>query len=135
MKKIGQKEILDAILKEALTIKRKKELFSEAKKMNAELKQLNEYGRPGAMLGFGFQDSTSPSPVMGMVTPSTYEEEKPEECGCELDEFPKLEKDMQDIGGDEGSEPLPGEESVEALKDENRMLKEKLAKIEGALAE
>ncbi len=134
MKKIGQKEILDAILKEALTIKRKRELFKEAQKINQELKQLNEYGHPGAMLGWGFKNSDSPSPVMGMVTPSTYEEEKPEEeCGCKLGQFPKLEKDMEDFG-EEGTEEMDTPiDDVQALKDENEELKEKLAKIQDAL--
>lgn len=139
MKKIGQKEIVDAIIKEALTIKRKRELFKEARKINEELKQLNEYGHPGAMLGWGFKNSESPSPVMGLVTPSNYEEQKPEEtedCGCKLDQFPKLEKDIDEFGeeGEEGEgitdEPV---DDIQALKDENQELKEKLAQIQDAL--
>lgn len=132
MKKIGQKEILDAILKEALTIKRKRELFKEAQKINQELKQLNEYGHPGAMLGWGFKNSDSPSPVMGLATPSNYEEEKPEECGCKLDQFTKLEKDIDEFGeeGENINEPV---DDVQALKDENKELKEKLAQIQDAI--
>jgi len=141
MKKIGQKEILDAILKEALTIKRKRELFKEAQKINEELKQLNEYGHPGAMLGWGFKNTESPNPVLGLVTPSHYEEQKPEdqtpeECGCKLDQFPKLEKDIEEFGGEEDvktdSEPT---DDIQSLKDENAMLREKLAAIEGALGD
>ena len=132
MKKIGQKEILDAILKEAITIKRKRELFKEAQKINQELKQLNEYGHPGAMLGWGFKNSDSPSPVMGLATPSNYEEEKPKECGCKLDQFPKLEKDIDEFGeeGENINEPV---EDVQSLKDENKELKEKLAQIQDAI--
>lgn len=143
MKKIGQKEILDAILKEALTIKRKRELFKEAQKINQELKQLNEgglhpghgEGHPGALLGWGFKGTDSPSPVMGLVTPSHYEEEKPEECGCKLDEFPKLEKDIEEFGGIEDEPSIDGEpmdDNIESLKAENEELKEKLAQIQNA---
>lgn len=137
MKKISQKEIKEAILKEALTIKRKKELFKEAQKINAELKQLNEYRHPGAMLGHGFADYSGPSPVLGMVTPSNYEEEMPnnEDCECKLDEFPRLEKDIEEFGGDEDSMGDSSEiDNIQSLKDENRELKEKLEKIQNAIA-
>jgi hypothetical protein len=139
MKKIGQKEIVQAILNEALTIKRKRELFKEAQKINAELKQLNEYGHPGAMLGHGFAGYEGPSPVLGLVTPSTYEEEKPEEngdCGCKLDQFPKLEKDIEEFGGEENEVSTTDTveaDDIQSLKDENEELKAKLAQIQDAL--
>ena len=130
MKTVGKKEILQAILQEALTIKRKKELYQEALNINKELKQLNEYGHPGAMLGHGFKDYEGPSPVMGMVTPSNYEEVNPGEECC-LDEFPKLEKDIQGFGDEEGAMEDGMSSSVEA---ENEELKEKLAKVKEVLA-
>lgn len=136
MKKIGQKEIVDAIIKEALTIKRKRELFKEARKINEELKQLNEDGHPGAMLGWGFKNSVSPSPVMGLVTPSNYEEQKPEDaedCGCKLDQFPKLEKDIDEFGEEGEDVSVEPVDDIQALKDENQELKEKLAQIQDAL--
>jgi len=136
MKKISQNEILQAILNEALTIKRKKELFKEAQKINKELKKLNEYGHPGAMLGHGFKNYEGPSPVMGLVTTSNYEEEKPEgeECGCELDQFPKLEKDIEEFGGDENEIESSSEiNDIQSLKDENEKLKAQLAQIQDAV--
>lgn len=133
MKKISQKQIIEAIISEARAIKRKKELFKEAQKINQELKQLNEYGHPGAMLGFGFKNSNSPSPVMGLATSSPYEEMKPEECNdCKLDQFPKLEKDIEDIKnieGDSFEDNLSESDDVETLKQENKELKEKINQI------
>jgi cell division septum initiation protein DivIVA len=76
---------------------------------------------------------------MGLATQSPYEEVKPEEdenCDCKLDEFPKLEKDINDFGeeGEEGEEisdePV---DDIQALKDENQELKEKLAQIQDAI--
>jgi len=131
MKKISENEIKQAIIKEALTIKRKRELFEEAKKINAELKQLNEYGHPGAMLGYGFKEYEGPSPVLGLVTPSNYEEVKPEDGGCKLDEFPKLEKDIEEIDG--GAVEAPDE--MQSLQNENKLLKEKLAQFENTVNE
>jgi FtsZ-binding cell division protein ZapB len=131
--KISEKEIKQDILNEALVIKRKKELFKEAQKINEELKQLNEYGHPGVMSGYGFKDYTGPSPVIGLVTPSNYEEKKPEECGCKLDQFPKLEKDIEEFGGDENDvspETSIDTNEVQVLKSEVEELKSKLAQFE-----
>ena len=135
MKKIGEKEIIQAIVNEALTIKRKKELFKEAKKINSELKQLNEYGHPGAMLGHGFAGYEGPSPVMGLVTQSNYEEDKGEGCetGCKLDQFSKLEKDIEGFGDENGEGSEMGGEDIQTLKAENEELKSKLAKVEEIL--
>lgn len=134
MKKINQKELVGIILKEAQKIKRKKELFEEAKKINKELKQLNEYGHPGAMLGWGFKNSESPSPVIGLATQSPYEEVKPDSCdSCELDQFSGLEKEMGEIN-DLEENMMPSEaDAIKALKDENEQLKARLSQIEDAL--
>lgn len=130
MKKINQKDVVQAIIQEALTIKRKRELFKEAKKINEELKQLNEYGHPGVMAGYGFKAYEGPSPVLGLATQSNYEEVKPEDCeDCELDQFSSLEKDMEEFGDlDEGDGSEV--EDVQSLKDENEQLKARLAQIE-----
>lgn len=138
MKKIGQKEILEAILMEALVIKRKKELFEEAKKINQELKMLNEeIGARTGGFGPGFANYKGASPVMGISTQSQYEpeEDKNSDCGCKLDQFSQLEKDVEGFGSEEqetnGS--TSGNE-LETLAHENAELKEKLSKIENALA-
>ena len=143
MKKIGQKEIIQAILNEALTIKRKRELFKEAKKINSELKQLNEYGHPPTMLGPGFENSTTKMQLMGLSTPinvSPDEKEHGEDCGCKLDQFDGLEKDMEEFGDEESTEDVSGEETsseggddIQALKDENQELKAQLAQIKNAV--
>jgi hypothetical protein len=134
MKKINEKDIKNAILKEAIRIKRKKELFKEAKKINAELKQLNEEGHPGAMLGWGFKNSNSPSPVIGLATQSTYEEEKPENHEIKkLDQFAALEKDIEEYGDEDMDSEENIIDDIQSLKDENRELKEKLEKIQNAI--
>jgi len=137
MKKISQKEIVQAIITEALTIKRKKQLFEEAKKINSELKQLNEYGHPGVMAGFGFKDYQGPSPVLGLVTPSNYEEQKPEgeDCGCKLDQFPKLEKDIDSFGTEDGvvGDDTAAVNDVQAIKDEIEDIKAKLTQLGDSL--
>jgi len=137
MKKIGQKEILEAILSEALIIKRKKELFKEAQKINQELKQLNEeIGARTGGFGPGFASYKGPSAIMGLQTRSEYEPEENKECGCKLDQFPQLEKDMEgfdlETGKEEGSS-IEGK-SMESLAHENEELKEKLAKIQTAIS-
>jgi len=136
MKKIGQKEILDAILMEALVIKRKKELFAEAQKINQELKTLNEeIGARTGGFGPGFASYEGPGNVMGLSTQSTYEPEEDKECSCKLDQFPQLEKEIDGFGVEEqGIEGVGDEKNLEALTHENKELKEKLAAIQGALS-
>lgn len=132
MKKISQKDILQTILKEALTIKRKREIFNEARKMNLELKQLNEDRWQG--LGHGFASYDGPSPIMGLQTQSNYEEVKPEEdCDCKLDQFPGLEKDMEEMGNNEETTFENEEDNIESLKAKNAELEDKLAQIQNAL--
>ena len=141
MKKIGQKEILQAILNEALTIKRKRELFKEAKKINSELKQLNEYGHPPTMLGPGFENSTTKMQLMGLSTPINAS--PGENCSCKLDQFDGLEKDIEEFGDEESMKGFDNKENnsnndeanlgsqddIQALKDENEELKAQLAQI------
>lgn len=52
---ISPNTIKQAIVSEALKMKRKKELFEAVKQINSELSQLNEIGMVGS---FGFQSST-----------------------------------------------------------------------------
>lgn len=129
MKKIGQKEILEAILSEALTIKRKKELFKEAKKIDTELKQLNEERWQG--LGHGFKGYEGPSPVMGLSTQSTYEPAEEDESPC-FDHINKLGDEMKDF--ETSGIEIGGENNdIQSLKDENEELKAKLEQIQNAL--
>jgi hypothetical protein len=131
MKKINQKEIIATILNEAVKIKRKKELFEDAKKINAELKQLNEERWAG--LGHGFADYKGPSPIMGLVTPSNYEEQKPEDDACKLDQFKGLERDIDDIEKEDGESTENVASAVQQLEDENKELKAQLAQIKSAV--
>lgn len=133
MKKIGKKEIITAILNEAVTIKRKKELFNEAQKINSELKQLNEV-HPGALLGWGFKNSNSPSPVIGsgpiqqgMGSP---EAGIPDGSGFKLDQFHGLEKDINDFEQHDEENIV---DAVQKLKDENEELKAQLSQIKNAV--
>ena len=52
MKKVTPSDIRAAIVEQALTIKRKKELYENVVNINKELKQLNEVNWVGS---FGFQ--------------------------------------------------------------------------------
>lgn len=66
MKSVKPSQIKEAIKQEAIKISRKKAIYEQAKKLNSELKQLNE--SPFQGLGPGFVNSESPSNVVGVMT-------------------------------------------------------------------
>ena len=59
MKKVTPTAIKEAIIEEALKIKRKKELYESVLTINKELKQLNEVGMVGAFGFKGPEDASS----------------------------------------------------------------------------
>lgn len=139
MKKVNSELIRESIFKETLVIKRKRELFGEAKKINDELKQLNEAGHPGVMLGYGFAGPDSHKGIIGLAgrtatgseVPFTNAENKPEECDCKLDQIHNLESEMGEIK----EESINGEsleEKIARVEKENEELKEKFTKLENA---
>lgn len=128
MQKLGPKQIKEAIVKQALLLKRKKELYNEAKKINSELIQLNEYGHPGVMLGLGFNpEHLQKSKIGGYMDGS--EALRPVE-GKGFDALNDLE---EEIGQIEQEEVAPENTELTQLKAENEALKQKIAEIEKAL--
>lgn len=117
-KKVKEQEILNAILKEAKNIKRKKELFEDAIKINKELKAINEEGHPGVMLGFGFKNSTTPSPVIGANN----------EQDNELSELNALAEEIKDIK-EKNKNLLDKDEIIKELKQKNEELESTLMEI------
>ena len=117
-KKITKDDILKTIEEEAYIIKRKSELFSDLKKMNAELKDLNE--SRGIAGTFGFDNSAD---IMNRSANGTGFKNP-----INISYVAQLEKEL---GGfdDEATEKGINEANIEALKQENEQLKKKLEEM------
>lgn len=117
-KKITKEEILKTIKDEAYVIKRKKELYEELKKMNGELKNLNECrGMAGT---FGFK---MPGDVMNKTAGGTGFE-NPQD----ISHVAQLERDFGGFG-DEFANSNTNEVTMESLKQENEALKKQLSEL------
>lgn len=110
-KKIGPAKIKQAIVEEALRIKRKREIFEEAKKLNAELATLNESMGMIASFGFAHPNDASKQTKNGFVNDNN------------LVHVSELAKEMA-----QEAEPLKEDviNEVDKLKEENTKLKEEL---------
>ena len=123
--KITKDQILSTIEESAKIIKRKKELYEQAKSISKELKHLNENGNN--LLGtFGFK---APADTMnnssngsGFVNPQN------------ISHVADLESQFQDGFGDEFSYEEEVGDEIEDLKRENNILKEKLAELMAGMA-
>ena len=125
MKQINSKEIKEAILAEAKKIKRKKELFSEMKKIAKELVQLNEWNGMAGSFGFESPGDKSKASKTGFV----QDDSQPQvHISHTLQE---LENEMHALKEEEVADD---ENNVDKLKEENVKLKEQLSKIQEAMA-
>lgn len=117
-KKITKDDILKTIEEEAYVIKRKRELFSDLKKMNEELKDLNE--SRGIAGTFGFDN---PADVMNKSANGTGFKNP-----LNISYVAQLEKELGGFG-DKETEAGINEANIEALKQENEQLKKKLEEM------
>jgi hypothetical protein len=117
-KKINKDDILKAIQEEAQIIKRKRELFEELKKMNSELKDLNECRGMAGTFGFKMPGDAMNKSVMGTGF----------EIPQDISHVSRLEKEMGGFG-DEFTGNDTQEVTLETLKQENENLKRQLAEM------
>ena len=132
--KIDKKQVLQLIKEEAYIITRKQELYSEIKKIEDELKKLNEcMGLAGKGLSgtFGFEgsgDSAKKSNHNGFVNPMSIShiEQLAKDMGMEN---PYASKESEGFG-DEFNEK-GGDES--GVKHENELLKKEIEQLKSML--
>lgn len=119
-KKISPQLIKEAILKEGLRLKRKKELYEEVKKIENELKQLNEASM-GMAGSFGFVGDTSQKSKTGFIDDSFQN----------ISNIARLEKEFSE----ENKNPLNEEiiDENEKLKTEVEELKKQLEEIKNKI--
>lgn len=116
MKIITPSSIKEAIVEEALRIKRKKEIYESVISFNKELKQLNEVGMVGS---FGFQSNSDVSNVSKTGFINDFQN---------ISHIADLEREMgaeQTITEDVVDEVSKLKEEIAALKKENENLKTK----------
>ena len=126
MKKISSDQVKEAIIKEALSIHRKQQLFEEVKKLSAEVVQLNE--AVPAMLGsFGFE---AEGDISKKTKTGFVEDGKPKHISHALADLEaELEAMNNEPGfGDQGN-PSHSEDRVSQLEEEVTKLKEEIAKL------
>jgi len=131
--KIGKEQVLQLIKEEAYVITRKQELYREIKKIEDELKNLNEcMGLAGqgmvGTLGFAGPNDASKKNHSGFVNPMS------------ISHIEQLAKDMgmdnpygdKEMGfGDEFSSK--GSEDSQSLENENALLKKELGELKAML--
>jgi hypothetical protein len=117
-KKITKDDILKTIEEEAYVIKRKQELYAELKKMNGELKNLNEC--KGLAGTFGFK---MPGDAMQKSANGTGFEQPQN-----ISHVAQLEKEMGGFGDEFPSNDTQAV-TMESLKQENEALKKQLEEI------
>lgn len=133
--KINKNTVLQLIKEEAYIINRKKELFQDIKKIEEELKNLNEsMGLAGkGLLGtFGFagpSDSINKASVTGFVNPMSIShiEQLAQDMGIEN---PYDTKESEGFGDEFSTKNFEGDES---LKQENEILKKELEQLKSML--
>lgn len=116
MKKITPTAIKEAIIEEALKIKRKKELYESVLTINKELKQLNEVGMVGS---FGFKSANDVSNKTKTGFEADFQN---------ISHIADLEREMQvttTIKEEVIDEMQKLKEEIETLRQENENLKNK----------
>lgn len=130
--KIGKEVVLQLIKEEAFILTRKRELYEEIKKIEAELKNLNEctgLAGKGLVGTFGFAGPhETKANATGFVTQPniSHIEQLAKDMGIESPYESKSEGGF----GDEFNTKSSGEES---LKQENELLKQELADLKSKL--
>lgn len=157
--KVSSKQIQEAIKNRALSLKRKIEIYNEAKKLNDELKQLNEVKTMGqgflAGPGFANRVDAQGNPrdshehivggkgaVTGRSATANDVAFKEKDGATQVnsndgqggrifrfEELYGLEEEMANLGIDSGAAESE-ESTLDEIKAENAMLKEKIAKFE-----
>ncbi len=119
-KKISLKLLETAIVTEVKTIQRKKEIYEELKKFNAELAsmQLNEVGMVGS---FGF------------ATPQDAAIKNNTTTGFAAPQQLSHVKELMDEFKEEAPKEAPSETEMQALKEENTTLKSELEALKKQL--
>lgn len=117
-KKITKADILKTIEEEAYVIKRKRELYEELKKMNDELKNLNECRGMAGTFGFKIPGDAMQKTANGAGFENTQD----------ISHVARLEKEMGGFG-DEYTEDGAQEITMESLKQENETLKKQLEEL------
>lgn len=118
IKKISPRLVEEAIVAEAKAIKRKKEIFEELKKFNAELSALNEVGMVGSF-GFAAPNDVSSKTKTGFVEPQ------------QMSFVKQLMDDMKEEVPVEETPIDP--EAAKALKEENESLKTEIEALKKQL--
>ena len=126
-KKFSQKEIKEAIIKEAVKIKKKAKLFKEAKEISKKLSLLNEVGFVG---GYGFDNAEDASKktktgFADQEGPARHISQTLQGLEDEMFEMSKIDEDF----GDEYN-PVHKEDDLQA---ENAKLKQQLEDIKKTL--
>jgi hypothetical protein len=115
---ISPNKVKQAIIEEAIKIKRKHELYSELKKINSELGQLNEVGMVGS---FGF---ASPTDAMNKSkTGFANDFQNISHVAALAAEMADSEKNTSTINEDVLDEVAKLKEELKKLQEENESLK------------
>jgi len=115
-KKIGPATLKQAIIEEALRVKRKKEIFEEAKKLNSELASINENRGMVASFGFATPNDASNQTKNGFVNDNNLSHIT--DLAKEMAEETNLQEDVL-------NEVDKLKEEIAKLKEENKALKNK----------
>lgn len=119
-KAISPSDIKKAIIAEALKINKKKELYSEVKRINDELKALDEGTMMTGTLGF-VSDMAEKNHTHGFVNDFQN-----------ISYIAKLEKEMTELEEKAEEAPLVNEDlmdKVKSLEEKNKALEEELNKL------
>ena len=126
-KKFSQKEIREAIVKEAIKLKKKRELFKEAKTLSNKLKLLNEQGFVGSY-GFDSPNDKANETKTGFVNnegPARHISQTLQELENEMYELSQIDEEF-------GDEYNPTQKADD-LQAENEKLKKQLEAIKKTL--
>jgi predicted nuclease with TOPRIM domain len=119
-KLISPSEIKQAIIAEAIKINRKKELYSEVKRINDELKSLEEGTMMTGTLGF-VSDMADKNHTHGFVNDFQN-----------ISHIARLEKEMTELEEKSEEAPLVNEDlmdKVKSLEEKNKSLEAELNKL------
>ena len=106
--------VKEAIIKQAKTIKRKREIFEEIKKFNEELSSMNEVAMVGSF-GFAAPNDASEKTKTGFENPQALS---------------RVQELMAQMSAEEASTNNTNSEvSIDSLKEENERLKKELEEL------
>lgn len=136
--KINKETVLKLIKEEAYILKRKREIYEEVKKIEEELKNLNEcmgLAGQGLVGTFGFEgpnDGTKKSSPTGFVNPMSIShiEQLAKDMGIESP-YATASKEAEGFGDEFDPKNVGGDD---ALKQENELLKKELSDLKAMLA-